>query len=284
MHRRIIYGDCMIKALYLVIIFLICCIVAISSCAKVQEDSDFVETNSPVQKSVDKQKDVLIFIGSTSWIDKELAAVEARTTKNLLEAKGIRAGITESVDSVADWMLQTNANGAVNVCILYGVIPATIYAAENTQPEGSIAENWIESTDGDTILNHADYLGYYSSDETPNYKAPLQNLMDLPNIDINVEQFEELQMHITESGKTITPSLVSFQSDRPFPLEQLDSDWYAEMIFASDTGDDEALGADPIILRDGDRGRIAMVHQTHHGNESKGEVAAQIIINYLLDE
>lgn len=257
---------------------------SIAACAKLEIDFDSVGTNFPGQKPVDKPKDVLIYIGSTSWITNELAAVEANTTKNLLEAKGIRVGITESVDSVGEWMIETTANGAVNVCILYGVIPATIYAAGNTQTDGSIAENWIESTDGDTILNHADYLGYYSSDETPNYKATLQNLMDLPNLDINVENFEEFQMLITESGRTITPSLVSFQSDRPFPLEQLDADWYAEKIFASNTGDDEAEGADPIILRDGKRGRIAMVHQTHHGNESKGEVAAQIIINYLLHD
>ena len=267
-----------------VVLFLICCIVSIVGCAKIQEESNSVETNVLMEKPVDNPKDVLIYIGSTSWITIELAAVEANTTKNLLESNGIQAGITESVDTVRDWMIETTANGAVNVCILYGVIPSTIYAAGNTQSDGSIAENWIESTDGDAIFNHGDYFGYYSSDETPNYKATLQNLMDLPHLDINVENFEEFQMLITESGRTLTQSLVSFQSDRPFPLEQLDSDWYAEKIFASNTGDDEAEGADPIILRDGDRGRIAMVHQTHHGNEKKGEVAAEIIINYLITE
>lgn len=268
---------------FLVVLFLISIIVSIAGCVKHKGTISDVKKTS-TEDPVDRPKDVLIYIGSTSWITYELAAVEANTTKNRLESNGIQAMITESVDTVSEWMIETTANGVVNVCILYGVIPVTIYAAENTQPEGAIAETWIESTDGDTILNHADYLGYYSSDETPNYKAPLQNLMDLPNIDINVEHFEELQMHITESGKTITPSLVSFQSDRPFPLEQLDFDWYAEMIFASDTGNVEAEAADPIILRDGDRGRIAMVHQTHHGSESKGEVAAEIIINYLLNE
>lgn len=267
-----------------VVLYLMSCVVSIVGCAKVHEEPIPVVNKVLTEETVDKPKDVLIYIGSTSWITHELAAVEASTTKGLLESNGIQAGITESVDVVSDWMLQTTANGAVNVCILYGVIPSTIYAAENTQSDGSIAENWIESTDGDTILNHADYLGYYSSDETPNYKATLQNLMDLPNLDINVEHFEEFQMHITESGRTLTPSLVSFESDRPFPLEQLDAEWYAEKVFASETGDDEAIGADPIILRDGNRGRIAMVHQTHHGTENKGQVAAEIIINYLLDD
>ena len=267
-----------------VVLYLVSCIVSIAGCVKVQEEPIPVVNKVLTEGTVDKPKDVLIYIGSTSWITYEQAAVEASTTKSLLESNGIRVRITESVDSVSDWMIATTADGAVNVCILYGVIPSTIYAAENTQSDGSIAENWIESTDGDTILNHADYLGYYSSDETSNYKATLQNLMDLPNLDINVEHFEEFQMHITESGRTLTPSLVSFQSDRPFPLEQLDSEWYAEKVFASDTGDDEAIGADPVILRDGNRGRIAMVHQTHHGTENKGQVAAEIIINYLIDD
>ncbi len=265
-----------------VVLSLICCVVSIVGCAKIQKESHSAEINVSMEEPFDNPKDVLIYIGSTSWITIELAAVEANTTKNILESKGIQASITESVDTVREWMIETTANGAVNVCILYGVIPATIYAAGNTQSEGSIAENWIESTDGDTFLNHGDYFGYYSSDETPNSKAMLQNLMDLPNLDINVEHFEELQMLITDSGRTLTPSLVSFQSDRPFPLEQLDFEWYAEKIFASDTGDDEPIGADPIILRDGDRGRIAMVHQTHHGKNPKGTVAAEIIINYLI--
>ena len=265
-----------------VVLYLISCLVSIVGCVKVQEEPIPVDNSVSIEVAAVKPNDVLIYIGSTSWIVQELAAVEASTTKGLLESHGIRTGITESVELVREWMLQTTANGEVNVCILYGVIPSTIYAAGNTQPEDSIAENWIESTDGDTILNHADYLGYYSSDETPNNKATLQNLMDLPQLDINVEHFEELHMLITENARTYTPSLVSFQSDRPFPLKQLDADWYPEMIFASETGDDEAEGADPIILRDGDRGRIAMVHQTHHGTESKGQVAAEIIINYLM--
>ena len=267
-----------------VVLYLIGYIVSTVGCAKVQEEPTLVVYKVTTEEKVDEPPDVLIYIGSTSWIAQELAAVEASTTKGILESNGIQAGITESVDTVSAWMLQTTANGVVNVCILYGVIPSTIYAAENTQPDGSIVEEWIESTDGDTILNHGDYLGYYSSDETPNYKATLQNLMDLPRLDINVEHFEKLQMHVTESGKTLAPSLVSFQSDRPFPLEQLESGWYAEMIFASETGNDEAIGADPIILRDGDQGRIAMVHQTHHGSENKGQVAAEIIINYLLND
>lgn len=272
------------KYQWVVIIALIGCIVSCVSCTKVQKDPGPAVSDVSEAVPVDMPMDVLIYTGSASWITLENATVEAETTKNLLESNGIRVAITESAASVKNWMFETTANGAVNVCILYGVLPSTIYAAGNSQTDGSIAENWIETTDGDTILNLADYLGYYSSDDTPNYKAPLQNLMDLPNIDINVEHFENLQMLVTESGKTMTPSLVNFESDRPFPLEQLELEWFAEKIFASNTGNVHGTLTDPVILRDGDRGRIAMVHQTHHRDNPKGAVAAEIIINYLFAE
>ena len=268
----------------IVIILLIGCMVSFANCTKVQNNPVPVVLDVSNAAPVEGPMDVMIYTGSASWITLENATVEAEMTKKLLESNGIRAAITESEESLKNWMVETTANGTVNVCILYGVLPSSIYAAGNIQTDGSIAENWIETTDGDTILNQADYFGYYSSDDTPNYKAPLQNLMDLPNVDINVEQIENLFMRVTEGGRTVTPSLVNFESDRPFPLDQLQSGWYAEKIFASNTGDVQATLADPIILRDGDRGRLAMVHQTHHGDNPKGEVAAEIIINYLLAE
>ncbi|MCY4569856.1 MAG: hypothetical protein OXD49_16300 [Candidatus Poribacteria bacterium] len=270
------------KYQWIVIITLIGCMVSFASCTKVRKKSTPIGSGVSDTGEVAPPMDVLIYIGSASWIILENATVEAKTTKKLLESNGIRAVITESEGSLKNWMVETTANGAVNVCILYGVLPASIYAAGNVQSDGSVAENWIETTDGDTILNHADYLGYYSSDGTPNNKAPLQNLMDLPHVDINVEEIENLNMLVTGDGKMVAPSLVNFKSNRPFPLEQLKAEWYAEKIYASDTGSIEATLADPIILRNGIHGRLAMVYQTHHGDNPKGQVAAEIIINYLL--
>lgn len=260
-------------------IVLLICIAITFSCAKVEKEPISNVANS---KQTDTPTPVMIYIGHSSWITIEKARIEASITKGLLASNGIRSAMSESDEIIKDWMIETTANGSANVCILYGIIPHAIYAAGNSQSDGSIAEKWIESTDGDTILNQGDYLGYYSSDDSPNYKATLQNLMDLPHVDINVENFEDLNMHITDSGRTLTPSLVNFESDRPFPLEQLGAEWFAEKIIASDTGDHIGILADPVILRDGNRGRLAIVYQTHHADNPKGVVAAEIIINYLL--
>ncbi len=268
----------------IIIVIFIICILSIISCNKMQQmevaDTAVVE---PFEIVVEESPvDVLIYVGKTLWIRPEPAKVEAEITKNLLASQGIQVGITGSDDSVRDWMLQTTANEAVNVCILYGTLPYTIYPSGNTQPDDSVLEKWLESTDGDTIMNHADYFGYNSSEGKANERGALQNLMDISDIEIDVYT-HNTRMIVTEEGRTLTPSLDNFASDRTFPLDQFEGEWFAEMILATDTGDTKASFADPIIVRDGDRGRIAIVFHTLYKDNPKGEVAAEII-NYLLSE
>lgn len=276
----------------LVIIVIILCMVSFAGCNKMQQVEGTVVQNAESlemeeQKSteaipveiIDSSADVLIYVGKSLWIRQEHAIVEADITKRLLESEDIQVEITESKETVRDWMLKTTGNGVVNVCILYGILPSTIYASGNAQPDGSVVENWIETTDGDTVLNHADYFGYNSSEGTANERGAMQNLMDLPDIDINVYE-HNIEMVVTAEGSILTPSLGNFGSDRPFPLDELDAGWYAEKVFATDS---QGILADPIIVRDRDRGRLAIVFHTLYKNDPKGEVAAEII-KFLLTE
>lgn len=251
---------------------------------------NFKQYEFPINVSTQEQPptgdtpiDVLIYTGNVEWITRPAAITEAKTAKGLLQSAGIQAEITDSENAVKQWMLQTASDGSVDVLILYGPIPTTIYPPENSMPEGSVAENWIETPDGNTILNHADYLGFWSTnpERQLNGAGTLQNLMDIPDIFIRVDR-DNIPMFVTRQGSAVTPSLVNFQSDRAFPLDQLRGKWFAEKIFASNTGNAEATLADPVIIRNGNRGRIAIVHQTFFEGNPKGEVAAEIIINYLL--
>lgn len=283
------------KYRWLVIIALIGWTVSFVSCNKTHNVEGPVVSNAESVEMADQEPldaipvdpidgsvDVLIYIGKTLWISPENAENEAEMTKFLLDSESIQVEITKSKESVRDWMLQTTANGVVNVCILYGILPSTIYPSGNAQPNGSVAENWIETTDGDTILNHADYFGYNSSEGKANERGAMQNLMDLPEIEIDVYE-HNVPMYVTAEGSRLAPSMVHFNSDRPFPLDQFEDEWFAEKILASNTGDTQATLADPIIVRDGDRGRLAIVFHTLYKNNPKAEVAAQII-NYLLTQ
>ncbi len=89
-------------------------------------------------------------------------------------------------------------------------------------------------------------------------------------------------MSVTRDGKTLIPRLGNFEAPRPVRLNQLRGEWFAEKIFASYTDENQGILADPIIVRDGNRGRLAFVFQTPWEDDPKGEVAVEIIIHYLL--
>ncbi|MCY4552205.1 MAG: hypothetical protein OXC79_00915 [Candidatus Poribacteria bacterium] len=325
------------KYLWIAVIALIASAVYFTSCERIPKemmdtimpDADKVE---PTETSTESEPtevpeemmpigpvDVLIYTNRSFWITLEEAEMAAETTKSLLDSAGIQVEITKDDTYVREWMLQTTGDGNVNVIVLYGVLPAAVYGTANSQPDGSIAENWIETTDGDTILNHADYIAYNTdydvdkitewnpvtegepieADEVQsvgsNLKGGLQNLMDNPNIIlfapvpdprvIGVTRGGPVSMIVTSDGMALTPSLANFDSYRSIPLNQLQGEWFAEKIFASDTGNDQAAYADPVIVRDGNLGRLAVVHATtEYEDLLNGEVAAEIIANYLLDE
>ena len=307
------------KYSWIVVIMLIGCIVAFSSCRRMEEmiapimpDAEKVEPTVPEPTEMPPEMmeemmempidlvDVLIYTNRSYWITLENVEMAAETTKNLVESEGFSVEITKDPAHVAGWMLQTTGDGNVNVIILYGVLPNSVYGAGNIQPDGSIAENWIETTDGDTLLNHADYIAFNSDFEVgevteqtmvrleevgANKEVGLQNLMDNPTISLrdNRAVSPKKTMVVTSDGMTLAPSLVGFESYRSVQLNQLQGEWFAEQIFASDTGNDEAACADPVIVRDGDRGRIAIIHATpYHEGLLNGEVAAEIIINSVL--
>ena len=233
---------------------------------------------------------VLMYTGAVSWMSLADANRQSQITKQLLDSKGIRAEIVQTEDAVRDWMLQTTSDGNVDVLILYGTLPISIYPSFNRQPDGSVAENWIESTDGNTILNHANYFGYVGGGNQEeegihNGVQALQAIMDIPHItmwDFGLEN--NTPMRVTKEGKEITPSLTNFQSDRAFHLDELTGDWFAEKVFASNTGTSRATRADPVIVRDGNRGRIGIVYQTFNEVNPKGEVVAELITNFLLKD
>ncbi|RKU30510.1 hypothetical protein C6499_06165 [Candidatus Poribacteria bacterium] len=297
------------KYVWIAVIALIACAVYFTSCERIPKemmdtimpDADKVEPPEMPEEMMEMPidlVDVLIYTNRSYWITLEDVAMAAETTRNLVESGGFSVEITKDPAHVREWMLQTTGDGNMNVIIFYGVLPDSVYGAGNSQPDGSIAENWIETTDGDTILNHADYIAWNSDFEVGevtgivrtedvgvNQEGGLQNLMDNPTISLRDHRniMSPKTMIVTSDGMALAPSLVDFVSHRSVQLDQLQGEWFAEKIFASDTGDDEAACADPVVLRDGDRGRVAIIHGTfEHTGLLNGEVAAEIIINYLL--
>lgn len=83
----------------------------------------------------------------------------------------------------------------------------------------------------------------------------------------------------------MTPSLDDYNTDRPFHLDQLEDDWELEIAFATETGKgNNAARCDPCIVRNTKTdARLIQVYQTNNQDDPKGEVIAEIILNYYLE-
>jgi hypothetical protein len=224
---------------------------------------------------------VMIYTGATWWIEKGPADVEALICRDRLIGAGIDATVLDSTTQEADlatWMKDTaTGNGLLDVLVVYGRLPDSIYPPGNTSPDGSIAELFIESADGDAIVNHGDWMFYKSStDTTNNGTGGLQNMMDIPGIGMSADN---TPVTVTAEGKAIAPSLHDFSTDRPFFVDQLTGNWYVEATLAQDA---TGTRVEPAIVRDRDRGRLIAALQTNlldvnTPDDPKGAVAAEII-------
>ena len=217
--------------------------------------------------------EVAIYTGTTQWIGKAPADEQAQICVDMLNDAGITNTWYDSdgdMDALADWMKGVTGDDGLDVCVLYGDLPPTLYPDGNAQPDGTIGETFIETTDGDTFINHADYMFWGLSGR--NEVGGLQNMMDVEGITM---WDDDTAMKVTSEGAAISPSLTDFASDRPFHVDELDGDWEVEVSLAQS---DDGTRADPIIVRDGNLGRLIPVIQTANGDEPKGAVAAEIII------
>ncbi|MCF7973794.1 MAG: discoidin domain-containing protein [Phycisphaerae bacterium] len=141
--------------------------------------------------------------------------------------------------ALADWLVAHTGNGQSDLLILSGRVPTSIYTGGNAQPDGSIAELFLD--DGNCIINTGDWFFYVSN---PNNAGDgLANLMDVPGISM-AEPI--VAVTPTEDGQLYTPSFAGFSPSRPWHLEQLDgTDWTAELIMGINA---DGTRADPAIL------------------------------------
>jgi len=161
--------------------------------------------------------------------------------------------------------------------ILCGQFPNTIYGGANAQPDGSLAELFLD--DGNTIINTGDYLFYVNTAGSNNAEGGIQNMMDIPAITM---WDDDTAVTVTADAQTVTPTLQDFATDRPFHLDELAGDWVAELVLAQNVA---GTRADPVIVRNSvTGGRLGIFYQTNsQDNDPRGEVISEWINNWYLD-
>jgi Carbohydrate binding domain len=179
--------------------------------------------------------------------------------------------------ALADWVVAHTGDGVEDILILCGTFPDTIYEPGNTQADDSLAELFLD--DGNTIINTGDWIFYVVNGAGTNAAGGLQTMMDIPGVTVAGE--DNTAITVTAEGQDYTPSLQDFATDRPFHLDTLEGDWYAELILAQNAA---GTRADPVIVRNSATGgRIGIFFQTaDQADDPRGEVISEWINNWYL--
>lgn len=109
-----------------------------------------------------------------------------------------------------------------------------------------------------------------------NDEEGLQNMMDIGRItmwpDGPIDKSTSVaDVKVTAAGRPISPSLRDFASQRPFRIDELAGDWKVEVSLAENNN---GTRADPVIVRDGNRGWLIPIMQRWGSSEPMGAVAA----------
>ncbi len=227
----------------------------------------------------DAQVDVFVYTQTTQWIGQPAAQAEADILIDMIEgAKGIGNVVNDPANALAEWTEKHTVKKGQHLIVLFGDIPPEIYPVGNAKPEGSIAEEFLDA--GNTFSNSADYFFWGLGNR--NAEGGLQNMMDIPGI---LQWDDDTPMKVTPEGEKLTPTLKDYACDRPFHIDQIANGWELEIAFATNTGKaDGATRCDPCIIRHTETGaRLIQVYQTANQDDPKGEVIAEIILNYYLE-
>ena len=240
--------------------------------------------------------DLAIYSGPTNpgWISQEAAIANAEAIMNDDQMKAIFESIENYGDGdeggsdspLGKWMVAHTGNGQQDVFIAAsGTAPSAIYQFPNADPDGSNIENFIE--DGNVFINVADWILYMSyeggSRSADNGADGAANVFDIPGLSFGNRGGPQVP---TDAGKKYISSLVEFQSDRPWHLEQLEgTDWEVTAFAVSN---DDPNSADPAVaVNKTDGGIIAAMWQKAQpawdGDDPRASGVIEFIANWLME-
>jgi hypothetical protein len=176
---------------------------------------------------------------------------------------------------LANWLTDHTGNKQLDILIICGQFPSSIYKPGNAQTNDSIAEKFLEG--GNMIANTGDWMFYVVDGAGTNGPGGLQNMMDIPGISMSDD---DTPVKVTADGKKYLPTLQDYTTDRPFHLNELLEPWEAEIIFAQNTA---GTRAEPVVVKDtSNGGRIATFYQTAGQDaDPRGKLISEFITNWI---
>jgi len=164
------------------------------------------------------------------------------------------------------WINANMSDNEVDIIWLNGCIPSVLYPFPNLNPDGSLAEDWLDN--GNMFINVGDWFAYvsYECDGArcaDNGSSGAANILDLnPSI---IAFANDGALQPTPTGETYMPSLgvdVDVSTDRPIIAAEVGSPWEVAGAFATNNGKESGDRLDPVVLRNTDtNGYLAIINQ-----------------------
>ncbi len=215
----------------------------------------------------------------SGWWGQAAADQEMQDIVKNVKGASVQLFTVNDLAALANWVTAHTGDGVPDLLIMCGNFPETIYRAGNAQPNGSLAELFLD--DGNTIINTGDYI-FYVGTAANNDAGGLQNMMDVPAAAMWGDDSLATTFVPTADGRLYTPSLPVTPANRPwFPAQFNGTDWYFELILAQNS---DGTQVHPGILRNRvTGGRLGVFFQVaDQFTDIRGEVISEWINNWYL--
>jgi hypothetical protein len=213
------------------------------------------------------------------WMSQGHADAESQEIVDNVEGISIEVFTPSDGAALADWVAEHTGDGAPDLLVMFGIFPASIYPAGNAQPDGSLAELFLD--DGNVIINTGDYIFYVGSAGN-NDEPGLENMMDIDHIAMWGDDTFATMFTPTADGTLYTPSLTTLPSNRPWFPSQLANDWEVELVLAQTS---DGTQVHPAIMHNTvTGGRLGVFFQCSLDTDTqpRGEVISEWINNWYL--
>ncbi len=197
----------------------------------------------------------------------------------------------DQLNEFGEWAEANVDDGDLDIIWLNGCMPSVLYPYPNLEPDGSLAERWLDG--GNMFINLGDWFAYVSYECngarcTENGSTGAANILDL-SAGVITSDDSGPPFDATESAKRFVPSLDDpCRSVRPVVLNQVKDPWEVALILASPGGSEdpaEAQRADPVVIHNTETGGyLAIINQASVsccGNVGWISDRAQVCVEFI---
>ena len=194
------------------------------------------------------------------------------------------------MDGLAAWV-EAHTSSQNNILIITGILPTSIYASGNAEPDGSLVEEFLDA--GNTIISTGEYFGFViEGGEEANTEVAFGEILDVPpaqGVQIDWDGWDDPKILTpTADGEKYTPSAVEY--DTCYAMHIVDFEGTPWELDIAVTDNDELADDfrfDGVVVNTETGARFGAFTQSAWCGEMgawRGAVIGEYILNYHLAE